>query len=390
MCLIHNIDSDTRISTAWLRNIYNKNSDGIGCMVVEDGKMVVKKYVPKNFKRALRWFRREVEGRAGIVHWRFATAGAVNMDNAHPFTVLTKEEDGVDLAMMHNGVVDFDAGSTLEDVYEGGRGARYYRPAYDITGKRVWDDRSDTYHMIRTLILPLVKPSLGGNPKNIKNPAVQALLNQFLGDSNKLVFMDGDGDVTYINGHVFVKWPAYNLYCSNTYAWAYEFRDTEDPDAAAAAKKQKLDDSKGDPRLQGKGSSLRASRSRARWGIYDDDDVEWSGLLLGHDTRGHAINAQSSMFADDLDRTDDPIDGATLADDRDQQVASDWADRTWDELNTVAPAVLHELTAKDLEDYYMAKGTTQYNVLMAGLLSGQITDMEFVDHILDALAPVGA
>ncbi len=118
MCLIHTLDSKTVISDAWLKNIYQKNSNGIGAMLIEDGRLVVKKALPKNARRALKWFRANVEGRSGIVHWRFATHGEVNLANCHPYPVLTEAEDGINMYLMHNGVMDeFSADTTLADVY---------------------------------------------------------------------------------------------------------------------------------------------------------------------------------------------------------------------------------------------------------------------------------
>ena len=240
MCLIHNLKPETKLSNGWLKNIYEKNSDGLGAMLHEDGKLVVKKFLPKNARRAMKYFRQHIEGRDAIVHWRFATHGTVDMQNCHPYQVLDRNVDGCEMWLMHNGVMDeFNEDTELEDIGDegGGYGWNYKRKL----GTRVTDNRSDTYHFIRSLLLPLVQPSQGGDPSIINNKAVQMLIAAKIGYGNKLV-IGTDTDFIYINGQEFSKWPYYGLWVSNEYAWDSDSGAFETPQAKRVIVK-------GDPRL---------------------------------------------------------------------------------------------------------------------------------------------
>ncbi len=362
MCLIHTLKADTIISNAWLKNIYQKNSDGIGAMLIEDGKMVVKKYVPKNFRRALRWYRREVEGREGVVHWRFATHGAVNLDNAHPYPVLTKEEDGIDLYLSHNGVMsEFDASTDLSDLTRGGY---TYRPGRRWTMGEV-DDRSDTYHFIRVVILPLVKPEFGGHPDNAHNPAIHALIASHIGDGNKLVFMDGNGRVSYVNGDEFVKWDYYDLYCSNTYAWDYASRKFESPvetRSIVAGDPRKFGGAAGGTFRHGISAIVGNTNPQSRFYMGEDDDTV-------------------VPYGWDKIEGDEPTDDAF--DNDEWRYCTAVASESWDELNMMYPRVSQELAVDDLAIYTYAEGRDKFNQLIKRLNSGEITDLEFTDTVLD-------
>ena len=101
------------------------------------------------------------------LHFRMATAGVKNQSNCHPFQILSLEEDGMDLWMMHNG--------TFFDYRE------------DASG------RSDTAmfaahltYRMRNEGFSLAKPE-----------CIQELEDN--ASWNKLLFMNGWGDVVIIN-----------------------------------------------------------------------------------------------------------------------------------------------------------------------------------------------
>lgn len=360
MCLIHTLNADTQLSNGWLKNIHGKNPDGIGFMGLEDGQFVVKRYVPKNQRRALKWYRAHVEGRAGIVHWRYATHGTVNLDNCHPYKVLDKDEDGLEMWLMHNGVMDeYDQYTHLDDVGE----SSYFhghKKRYGFGNET--DNRSDTYHFIRVVILPLVKPSLGGNPKALMNPVVQRLIASLIGYSNKLAIMDSDGDQVIINEGEFVSWPAYGLICSNTYAWSHEARHYQCPSEYTAPVRQGF----GDPRLAtastGISTTLDASRKfgALSYGVLNDryeHDDESGELVLGGEALSPAVfEEQYTEHCREMHHL-------------------------YDDTVAVFPNIGAALDANSFIEYADMFGTDTLKAMVRELMDQHMTEVQFADEI---------
>lgn len=355
MCLIHTIKAETRLDNSWLRNIHGKNPDGIGAMLIEDGRAVMKKYVPKNLRRALRWYRREVEGRTGVVHWRYATHGLVDFDNCHPYAVLSKEEDGIDMWCMHNGVMDeYDLHTHLDDVTQGGNRYPYMKHTYGVEK----DTMSDTFHFIRVVLKPLVKD----DPKVLRNPVVRAMLGNLIGHGNKLVIMDSDAEMHVINEQEFVNWPAYDLICSNTYAWAYSAR------ACASlhdyVEPVKLAGVKGDPRLYMLNTPPAVVPPPTVSALQTRLDYEWPS------------GDEDIVLPDEHD---------TLADNQNWLSCKRRADEFWDELNLVYPQVAEELTGLDIAEFLYKYTEQELASQIVKLAHDEMTVMEFVDTIFDGI-----
>lgn len=196
MCLITINTVTTTITSAWLLDFYSYNADGLGVMYAEKGELIVEKFVPKNENQALKFYQTHVAGKDAIVHWRMRTHGATKVANAHPYEVLNKAEHGLDLWMAHNGVL---------------QGVR--------SDKK---QMSDTWHFIRDTL----KPLLTMNADLLRNPAFIKLLEDRIGNSNKLVFLDNLGRTTVINEAAFHEFCGAKL--SNTYAWSSHCRHNTD------------------------------------------------------------------------------------------------------------------------------------------------------------------
>jgi hypothetical protein len=188
MCLITLNTAETRFTKAWLTDFFNHNSDGLGVMYAENGELIVEKFVPKNVKQALKFYATHIEGKDAIVHWRMRTHGDIDTANSHPYEVLNKKDHGIDLWMMHNGI--------LHDVNDDQQ------------------EMSDTWHFIRDTIRPI----LSEYPALLHHQAFIELLEERIGESNKLAFMDNLGNRTIVNEHAFVEFNGAKL--SNTYAWS--------------------------------------------------------------------------------------------------------------------------------------------------------------------------
>lgn len=174
MCLIAYRRNDSeKFKEEYFYPAAERNSDGIGIMYTENGRVIHKKLGEEaNLvdKRAL-WREFDKAHAPSMLHVRIGTAGNKgDTFNAHPFKILDKDDgDPVDLYMMHNGMMstaDFD------------------------------DTKSDTWHFANAYIKPLVEK----NPYLLCNAYIKALLSKFVG-SSRVVFLYGCGTVVVIEDY---------------------------------------------------------------------------------------------------------------------------------------------------------------------------------------------
>ena len=174
MCIIIYKPEDKKFSETLMRRAFAGNDDGFGLMYVCGDKNCKKVHHAKTvagIDQILKMYK-PVQHRELAMHFRFATHGTISQANAHPYPVYTIDKDGFDLYMMHNGVFNFVD-----------------------TGKD--KDKSDTAHFIDNWL----KPVLNGDPAVLQNKMFQKMLGRAI-DGNKLLFLDGDGNYTFINEHL--------------------------------------------------------------------------------------------------------------------------------------------------------------------------------------------
>lgn len=200
MCLITINTTETTFTAAWLLDFFDYNADGLGVMYAEEGVLTIEKFVPKTEAEVLKFYSEHVAGREAVVHWRMKTHGKIDAANAHPYQVLNMKEHGLDLWMVHNGILS------------------------GVNADR--KEMSDTWHFIRDT----VRPILIENVDMLRNPAFIELLEDRIGSSNKLVFLDNLGRQTVINEAAFHDFSGAKL--SNTYAWSsHSKHNLEAPEA---------------------------------------------------------------------------------------------------------------------------------------------------------------
>jgi hypothetical protein len=189
MCLLVTQSATSpQLTAKWLTDFHESNADGVGVMYVENGELIVEKLLPKNPSDLITFYHAHIEGRDCAFHLRMKTHGHIDMENCHPYEVLNKQEHGIDLWLMHNGVLHTDNKA-------------------DIT-------KSDTWHYIRDYL----RPMLNNNPDFAFHPAFAELIGEHIGTGNKFVLMDNLGRQVIINEEQGVYWGG--RWLSNTYAWS--------------------------------------------------------------------------------------------------------------------------------------------------------------------------
>jgi len=177
----------------YLRRLHRRNNDGYGIMWA-DGERVhmVKNPKPENDEEPLAKYE-AVKDKDVLVHFRIATHGNIDEVNTHPFQVLDRTQHGLDLWMMHNGILSDFPGSTADK------------------------DHSDTWHFVEKFL----KPILAENPDLIYKGEFQRSLGWVVRGS-KLAFMDNYGDVVLINAHSGKDHKHLGIWTSNEYGMHYD------------------------------------------------------------------------------------------------------------------------------------------------------------------------
>ena len=189
MCLLVNQKTTSpALSDDWLKDFYANNSDGVGVMYADGGTLIIEKALPSSEKAFIKFYRKHIQGKACAYHLRMRTHGNTDLENCHPYQVLNQSEHGLDLWLMHNGILH--------------------------TGNKADTTKSDTWHYIRDYL----RPMLAANPDFAFHPSFAEIVGEHIGDSNKFVLMDNQGRSATINEKAGVYWAG--LWLSNTYAWS--------------------------------------------------------------------------------------------------------------------------------------------------------------------------
>lgn len=157
MCLIIASPEGSAVSPDILETAYDNNPDGWGVMFARNGAVTVRRGLTLS---KLKLAYQEAAEHPHVVHTRWATHGAVNTNNCHPFRINRR------LFMAHNGVLDIKCDN----------------PAM-----------SDTWHFARELRLANV------TERDITSKSFSAAIGRQIGRRNKLTFLAASGALTIIN-----------------------------------------------------------------------------------------------------------------------------------------------------------------------------------------------
>lgn len=184
MCLIISAPKGSMIPKELLVDATQRNPDGWGIMYHDGNRIVTLKSDQPNADAVFDEVKKI--DRETIVHLRLTTHGGNTLENTHPFEIIPER-----LFMMHNGIVDVNGEAILEDGTK----------------------RSDTRIMVEDYLQPIVT-----KPGRIRNKGIKNFVQSLIGkSSNRLVFLDDQGKLTYFNKRLGIEWKG--LWCSNTYAW---------------------------------------------------------------------------------------------------------------------------------------------------------------------------
>jgi len=184
-----------KLSHEWLKDFYSYNADGIGVMRSKNNQLIIEKILPKDADDFINFYEKHIFGFDCAFHLRMKTHGHIDLINCHPYEILNKADHGIDLWLMHNGILHTDNKA-------------------DIT-------KSDTWHYIKNYVVPM----LSKNPDYAFTESFNEIISDHIGSSNKFVIMDNLGRQTVINQDQGVYWAG--LWLSNTYAWSASNTATE-------------------------------------------------------------------------------------------------------------------------------------------------------------------
>lgn len=181
MCLLIQQPAGLTFPKADILDFVSHNADGFGFMF-GDGKTLHMHKVVGKAEEVYDVYRRHVAGKASVLHFRMATHGATNLENAHPFSVTA------DIGMAHNGILNI--------------------------GNPVHTHKTDTEHLVEYFIRPIALQS----PDLLFTPAWLEMLGDLIGKSNRLAFAHRDGRIALVNGETGTTHRT--AWLSNAYAWS--------------------------------------------------------------------------------------------------------------------------------------------------------------------------
>lgn len=176
MCLIIQRPANKVIEYNKFKTALDNNPDGFGLSIVEeDGSLItIKDAVKPDCDKLYGILHENLKDKQMLIHFRYTTAGKTMVRNSHPFPVLEKSTDGVDLRVAHNGT---------------------------LTRYKTSGDESDTRKFVRTFVRPLFKRLIKGMTAEqiLQDKFIIELLEGELPGLSVLSFIDGFGNTLNVN-----------------------------------------------------------------------------------------------------------------------------------------------------------------------------------------------
>jgi hypothetical protein len=172
MCLIGvkntGVHKKSKISEELFMRSITVNPDGMGVMYIgEDERVIVEKALKR--EDMIKLYHKVKDFPFFAYHVRIKTHGVISEENCHPYQILSKEEDGEDMWLMHNGIL---------------RG----------TKATFNSQRSDTFHFVEDELKSVLKR----DPRILDDPGYMATLSNRISGS-KFVVLSGKGSYWIVN-----------------------------------------------------------------------------------------------------------------------------------------------------------------------------------------------
>lgn len=197
MCLIIQREPNFELPYDKFESAILNNPHGYGLTFPDDkGLTVFRTPEEPDPEKLYRLVNEELIDKKLMLHLRYTTVGETVLRNAHPFPILEKKTDGVDLRMAHNGTLG------------------KYRP-------KNGSSESDTRVFVREFVRPLFKRMARAmEPEELlSDDFLKIILEDQLTTASVLTFLDGDGNTLICNetGNGGKKEDGW--YYSNTYSF---------------------------------------------------------------------------------------------------------------------------------------------------------------------------
>lgn len=203
MCLIMMKQPGVIIPEEKFMTAFENNPHGWGYSTPgENGYLLTQKSLDIGAEELYTYLHDELKDDKVMVHLRYNTAGETSIRNAHPFPILEKQTDGMDVRMCHNGTI------------------------FKYKTKSSWE--SDTRNFVRKYVRPLFKRlAKGYTPAEMfSDPFVEQLLKEPLPTSSVLTFLAGDGSELIIHPTGNGGKEEDGVYYSNMYSFNANYRSS--------------------------------------------------------------------------------------------------------------------------------------------------------------------
>lgn len=183
MCIILIREPNVTLDADNFKTLVMNNPHGWGISVPDgEGNLITVRDVAggdTNAEELYEWINDEFSKDKIMLHLRYTTAGDTILRNAHPFPVLEKGADGVDLRMAHNGTLTA------------------YEPKWNADNKWESDTRVFTRNYVRPLFKRLI---LGRNSKDVlEDYFTHNILDTQLTAMSVITLLDGHGNSLIVN-----------------------------------------------------------------------------------------------------------------------------------------------------------------------------------------------
>lgn len=183
MCVIVMREPNVTLDADKFKTLVMNNPHGWGISVPDgEGNLITVRDVAggdTNAEELYEWINDEFAKDKIMLHLRYTTAGDTILRNAHPFPILEKSADGVDLRMAHNGTLSA------------------YEPKWNADNK--WE--SDTRVFTRNFVRPLLKRLIIGrsSAEVLNDYFTEELLDTQLTAMSVITLLDGHGNSLIVN-----------------------------------------------------------------------------------------------------------------------------------------------------------------------------------------------